>query len=151
MRGGANERRYEHKVACRHRCKWAADPVLHDRRPPSHRNVVSTVGQWVSDYIGARALVVSLPAADWLLGDRGYDADWFREALVVKGITPCIPGRKSRDKPIKYDKRRYKRRNRIEIMFGRLKDWRRVATRYDRSPKVFLSAIALAATVLFWL
>ncbi|WP_154725285.1 transposase, partial [Brevundimonas mediterranea] len=42
-------------------------------------------------------------------------------------------------------------RNRIEIMFGRLKDWRRVATRYDRCPNVFLSAIALAATVLFWL
>ncbi|WP_439525214.1 transposase, partial [Marivita sp.] len=52
---------------------------------------------------------------------------------------------------IKHDKRRYKRRNRIEIMFGRLKDWRRVATRYDRCPKVFLSAIALAATVMFWL
>ena len=49
------------------------------------------------------------------------------------------------------DKRRYRKRNRIEIMFGRLKDWRRVATRYDRSPTVFLSAIALAATVIFWL
>ena len=48
-------------------------------------------------------------------------------------------------------KRRYKRRNRIEIMFGRLKDWRRVATRYDRCPSVFFSAIALAATVIFWL
>jgi len=71
--------------------------------------------------------------------------------LKDKGIKPCIPGRKSRSKPIKYDKRRYKRRNRIEIMFGRLKDWRRVATRYDRCPKVFLSAVALAATVMFWL
>jgi transposase len=59
------------------------------------------------------------------------DADWFREALVNMGIKPCIPGRKSRSKAIKYDKRRYKKRNRIEIMFGRLKDWRRVATRYD--------------------
>ncbi len=49
------------------------------------------------------------------------------------------------------DKRRYKRRNRIEIMFSRLKDWRRVATRYDRCPKVFLSAIALAAVVIYWL
>ena len=49
-----------------------------------------------------------------------------------KGIRPCIPGRKSRGKPVKRDKRSYKRRNRIEIMFGRLKDWRRVATRYDR-------------------
>ena len=109
-----------------------------------------TAGQ-VSDYTGARVLVSSLPSADWLLGDRGYDADWFRKALIDKGIEPCIPGRKSRDKPVKYDKRRYKRRNRIEIMFGRLKDWRRISTRYDRCPKVFLSAIALAATVLFWL
>ena len=107
-----------------------------------------TAGQ-VSDYTGARALLSGLPNADWLLGDRGYDADWFREALVDKKITPCIPGRKSREKPVKYDRRRYRKRNRpsrdlapqdpagqrCEIMFGRLKDWRRVATRYDRSPK----------------
>ena len=88
----------------------------------------------ISDYTGAAALLGDMPKAQWLLGDRGYDADWFREALQDKGIRPCIPGRKARKKPIKYDKRRYKRRNRIEIMFGRLKDWRRVATRYDRCP-----------------
>ena len=105
----------------------------------------------VSDYIGARALLSSLPDVDWLLGDRGYDADWFREALQHRGIRACIPGRKQRKASIKYDKRRYKRRNRIEIMFGRLKDWRRVATRYDRCPKVFLSAVALAAVVIYWL
>ena len=109
-----------------------------------------TAGQ-VSDYTGAAALLDERPKAKWLLADRGYDADWYRDALQAKGITPCIPGRKSRKKTIKYDKRRYKRRNRIEIMFGRLKDWRRVATRYDRCPMVFLSAIALAATVIFWL
>lgn len=109
-----------------------------------------TAGQ-VSDYTGAAALLDELPKAKWLLADRGYDADWYRDALQAKGITPCIPGRKSRKKTIKYDKRRYKRRNRIEIMFGRLKDWRRVATRYDRRPMAFLSAIALAATVIFWL
>ena len=109
-----------------------------------------TAGQ-VSDYTGAAALLDGLPNAEWLLADRGYDADWYREALIAMGITPCIPGRKSRKKDIRYDKRRYRRRNRIEIMFGRLKDWRRVATRYDRCPKVFLSAIALAATVIFWL
>ena len=108
-------------------------------------------GNHRSDYIGARALLGSLPKVDWLLGDRGYDADWFRNALKDKGIKPCIPGRKQRKTTVKYDKRRYKRRNRIEIMFGRLKDWRRVATRYDRCPKVFLSAIALAATVIYWL
>ncbi len=70
--------------------------------------------------------------------------------LEEKGIKPCIPGRRSRNEPVKYDKRRYRRRNRIEIMFGRLKDWRSVATRYDRCPAAFLSAIALAATVIFW-
>lgn len=109
-----------------------------------------TAGQ-VSDYTGAAALLDDLPKAQWMLADRGYDADWYRDALQAKGITPCIPGRKSRIMPIKYDKRRYKSRSRIEIMFGRLKDWRRVATRYDRCPTVFLSAIALAATVMFWL
>ena len=105
----------------------------------------------VSDYTGAAALLKELPEADWLIADRGYDADWFRDALKDKEIKPCIPGRKQRKALVKYDKRRYKRRNRIEIMFGRLKDWRRIATRYDRCPKVFLSAVALAATVLFWL
>ena len=90
-----------------------------------------------------------LSEAEWLLADRGYDADRFREALVDKGTRPCIPGRKSRKNTVKYDERRYKRRNRIERMFGKLKDWRRIATRYDRSSTVFLSAIALAATVIF--
>ncbi|GGM16481.1 DDE transposase [Pseudooceanicola nanhaiensis] len=107
-----------------------------------------TAGQ-VSDYTGAAALLGGLQSAEWLLADRGYNADWFREALEDKGMRACIPGRKSRAKPVRYDKRRYKRRNRIENMFGRLKDWRRVAIRYDRSPKVFLSAIALAAVVIF--
>ena len=59
---------------------------------------------------------------------RGYDGDWFKEALKDKGIKLYIPGRKSRGKPIKHDKRRYKLRNRIEIMFERMKDWRRVPT-----------------------
>lgn len=105
----------------------------------------------MSDYTGAAALLEKLPLAEWLLADRGYDADWFRKSLVDRGIQPCIPGRKSRKKTVKYDKRRYRRRNRIERMFGKLKDWRRISTRYDRCPNVFMSAIALAATVLFWL
>lgn len=109
-----------------------------------------TAGQ-VSDYTGAAALLSSLPAAEWMIADRGYDADWFRDAFKDKGIRACIPSRKSRGKAVRYDKWRYRRRNRIEIMFGRLKDWRRVATRYDRSANTFLSAVALAATVFFWL
>ena len=57
----------------------------------------------VSDYTGAAALLGSMPKAGWLLADRGYDADWFRDALKDKGIKVCIPGRKSRKKAVKYD------------------------------------------------
>ncbi len=92
-----------------------------------------------------------MPDVDWLLGDRGYDADWFREALKDKGIRPCILGRKQRKTAIRYDKRRYRHRNQIKIMFGRFKDWRRVVTRYDRCPMVLLSIIALAEIVIYWL
>ena len=77
--------------------------------------------------------------------------DWFRDALKDKGISPCILGRKSRGKAIRYVRRRYKRRNRIEIMFGRLKDWHWIATRHDRCTKIFLSAVVFAATVMVWL
>ncbi len=66
----------------------------------------------VSGYMGARALLGGLPKVAWLLGDRGSDADWIRDALKDKGIRSCIPGRKQRKKTVKYDKRRYKRRNR---------------------------------------
>lgn len=55
----------------------------------------------VSDYTGAAALLGSLPAAEWLIADRGYDADWFRDALKDKGIRLCIPGRKSRGKTVR--------------------------------------------------
>ena len=109
-----------------------------------------TAGQ-VSYYIGVRALLSSLLDVDCLLGDRGFVADWFREVLKDKGIRVCIPGRDQRKNPVIYDKRRYKRCNRSENMFGRLKDGRRVATCYDRCLKVFMSAIALAAIVIFWL
>lgn len=53
-----------------------------------------TAGQ-VSDYTGAAALLGNLPAAEWMIADRGCDADWFRNVLKDKGIKPCILGRKS--------------------------------------------------------
>jgi transposase len=96
-------------------------------------------------------LLPSIPSADFLLADRGYDAGWFRDALIERGITPCIPPRKARKIAVQYDKALYRKRHRIENMFGRLKDWRRIATRYDRCADIFLSACALAAVILFWL
>ena len=109
-----------------------------------------TEGQ-VSDYRGAATVLPALPDAEVLIADKGYDSDWFREALTDLEIAPCIPGRSNRKAPIPYDADLYKQRNRIERMFGRLKDWRRIATRYDRCAHTFMSAICIAATVIFWL
>jgi len=105
----------------------------------------------MSDYKGARLIVDTLPSAKHLLADRGYDADWFREALQDKGIEPCIPPKKNRRQKIEYDTALYKQRHKVENMFGKLKDWRRVATRYDRCAHTFFSAICIAASVIFYL
>ena len=104
-----------------------------------------------SGYVGARAMLSSLPKAEVLLADRGCDADWLREALADRGIAACIPSRRGRRAAVPHDPVLHRQRHRIENAFGRLKDWRRVSTRYDRCPIVFLSACALAALVMFWL
>jgi transposase len=105
----------------------------------------------MSDYQGAALMIDAFPKAKALLGDKGYDADWFRQALSERGITPCIPPKANRKVQIDYDQALYRQRHKIENMFGRLKDWRRVHTRYDRCAHTFMSAICIAATVIFWL
>ncbi len=104
-----------------------------------------------SIYIGAAALLSTLPSAGVLLVDRGYDADWFRNALIARNIQPCIPSRKNRKMAIPHNATLYKTRHKIENMFALLKDLRRIATRYDRCADIFMSACALAAVVMFWL
>ena len=109
-----------------------------------------TEGQ-ASDHRGAALMLPHLPPARELIGDRGYDSGRFRTALQDKGISPCIPSTRSRKLPIPHEAALYRQRHRIENMFGRLKDWRRIAMRYDRCAHIFFSAITLAATVTFWL
>jgi transposase len=105
----------------------------------------------MSDHKGARLILEALPPAKALLADRGYDSNWFRQALAERGCEPCIPSAKRRKVPLAYDKTLYKQRHKIENMFGKLKDWRRIATRYDRCAHTFMSAICIAAAVIFWL
>jgi transposase len=83
--------------------------------------------------------------------DKGYDADWFRQALAERGITACIPSKFTRKIPIKHDRTLHRQRHKIENMFGRLKGWRRVHARYDRCAHTFMSAICIAAIVIFWI
>ena len=109
-----------------------------------------TEGQ-MSDFKGAALIIDRLPDAKALIGDKGYDANWLRAALLARGIAPCIPPKSNRIEQIAYDKELYKTRHKVENMFGRLKDWRRIHTRYDRCAHAFLSAIVIAAIVAFWL
>jgi transposase len=86
-----------------------------------------------------------------VIGDKGYDSDEFRDALKARKIKACIPPRSNRTAPSSYSKTLYRRRHKIENMFAKLKDWRRIAARYDRCVHKFMSAICIAATVIFWI
>ena len=89
--------------------------------------------------------------AKLLIADRAYDADRLRTWLEDKGIEAVIPGRASRSVVYPLNRTAYRRRNVIERMFGRLKNWKRIATRYDRLAINYLAAIVLIATVTQWL
>ncbi len=98
----------------------------------------------VSDITAAPALLDRAANARHVLGDKGYDADSLRLALRRAGTVPVIPGRINRKRRIVYDKSRARKRHVIENAFCRIKDFRRVATRYDKLAANFLSAVALA-------
>ena len=82
-----------------------------------------------------------------MLADKGYDSDDVRASLLLKGILPVIPPKANRREAIACDFRAYKDRNRVERMFNRLKQFRRIATRYDKTAVSFLGFLALAANV----
>jgi len=86
-----------------------------------------------------------------LLGDKAYDSDPFRKSLRQDGITPVIPGRANRKKRIRHDEEAYKGRNVIERCYCRLKDFRRIATRYDKLARNFFSSVCLVAAVVYWM
>jgi len=105
----------------------------------------------VADVTVAPVLLARAEGARHILGDKGYDADALRRSLRQAKAVPVIPGRVGRKRKVAYDKARYRERHLIENAFCRLKDWRRVATRYDKLAANFASGVALAALVAFWL
>jgi transposase len=86
-----------------------------------------------------------------LLGDKAYDSNSFRKSLRKDGIRPVIPGRANRKKRIRHDKEAYKGRNVIERCYCRLKDFRRIATRFDKLARNYFSGLCLVAAVAYWL
>lgn len=83
--------------------------------------------------------------------DAAYDSDQLRQFLIARGTRPVIPNNPTRKRHHPFDRQDYKLRNLIERMFGRLKDWRRIATRYDKLAANFAAAVALAAIINWWL
>lgn len=79
-----------------------------------------------------------------VLADKGYDADTNREAIRAAGAEPCIPPRRNRTAVIDYDRHLYRERNGVERFFGRIKQYRRVATRYDKKARNFLGFVWVA-------
>lgn len=92
-----------------------------------------------------------MPTPRRLLADRAYDAKKLRNWLTERGCEPVIPPNPTRKDHRPYDREAYKLRNLVERAFCRLLDYRRVATRYDKRPDTFLSAVLIAATVIWWI
>jgi transposase len=87
---------------------------------------------------------------DALLADKGYDADAIREELANADIEAVIPPKSNRRNPVPHDRAKYRWRNQIERMFNKLKNWRRLATRYDKTADSYIGFVSLAS-VLLWL
>jgi transposase len=89
-------------------------------------------------------------AAEYVIADKAYDADRLYQKAIDQGGDPVVPPRRHRKRQHGYDKALYKERNRVERFFSRIKQCRRIATRYDKLARNFLAGIALAATVTWW-
>jgi transposase len=108
-------------------------------------------GGHVADCTAGASLLEQLPACGILHADKGYDANAIRRQVEDRGAMPNIPPKANRKWKNCFSPVLYRNRNAIERMFCRLKDFRRVATRYDRNAVNFLAAVSIAATVSYWL
>jgi transposase len=89
--------------------------------------------------------------ASKLLGDKAYDSAPLRHWLAQRGTKPVVPNKSNRKLPFSFDKQSYKQRHRIENAFSRLKDFRRIATRYDKLARNFLASVCLVAAIVWWI
>ena len=99
----------------------------------------------------AERLINRVEPAERMLGDKAYDSNELRDELKERGTKPVIPNRSNRKRPFSFSKRLYKLRWRIESAFNRLKDFRRIATRYDKLARNYLASVCLAAALVWWI
>jgi transposase len=113
-------------------------------------SILLTGGQ-AHDRPVAERLIRRVKPAKKLLGDKAYDSAELRRWLAHRGTKAVIPSLSNRKNPFSYDKRFYKKRHLVENAIGRLKDFRRIATRYDRLARNFLAAVCLVAAIVWWI
>jgi transposase len=104
----------------------------------------------INDMTMAAALIEAAGPFDRLIADRGYDTNAIRALIAHRGAEAVIPTTLSRRSPIPYDRAAYRTRNLVERLWCRLKDWRRIATRYDKLAANFLSSALIAAALTYW-
>ncbi len=104
-----------------------------------------------ADIAAAPDVLALAPNAKAIIADKGYDGDALRAAIKKRRARAIIPNKSNRVRRHRFDKTAYKARNVIERCFCRLKDFRRIATRYDKLARNFLAAVHVAALVAFWL
>ena len=104
----------------------------------------------INDMTMAQALIEAAPRFEALIADKGYDTNAIRALVEQRGAKVVIPSTASRRAPIPYDREAYRARNLVERLWCRLKDWRRIATRYDKLARNFLSGALIAAAVIYW-
>ncbi len=108
-------------------------------------------GGQVADCVAADALLDQMSQTDLVHGDKGYDTNAVRRKIEATGAAPNIPPKSNRVWKNCFSPYLYRNRNAIERMFGRLKDFRRIATRYDRLARNFHAAVCIAAVICYWL
>ena len=108
-------------------------------------------GGEVHDCPVAERLIRRVKPSKHMLGDKAYDSAELRGELDQRGTKPVIPNRSNRKHPFSFSKRLYKLRWRIESAFNRLKNFRRIATRYDRLARNYLASVCLAAALVWWI
>lgn len=105
----------------------------------------------INDMTMAPALIEAARGRfDRLIADRGCDSNAIRAAIADQGAEVVIPSTTSRRAPIPYDRDAYRARNLVERLWCRLKDWRRIATRYDKLARNYLAGAIIAATIIYW-
>lgn len=105
----------------------------------------------IADISMAIPLLSAVAGPKRLIADKAYDADSLRRWLAERHVNAVISSTAARRTPYPLDRRAYRRRNVIERLFGRLKNWRRIATRYDLHAANHMAALALVATVAEWI